>query len=245
MVICDPETGERIDLLAKGGLLHGQDTIDLPVTIGAKAQVPVRLVGQRVPEAVAAERRRNARRDRHTKTNHNTGYMRALSWNFFVTNVGPQWWSAATASAVYRLRWRIEIVFKTLKSCVQAASQLENRPMPVARVRMIILGWLIYSVLVMEPTYRYFAAQMRQQSASGMHSGTNPGPALRALSLLKYGRWLRMHYVEVLMQDSLAALTARVARHCVYDTRTDRTSYDEQRRAVGTGDPWGPATHST
>jgi hypothetical protein len=43
-----------------------------------------------------------------------------------------------------------------------------------------------------------------------------------------------MHYVELLMQDSLAAFTVRVAHHCVYDTRTDRIPYDEQRRAVGT-----------
>jgi hypothetical protein len=35
------------------------------------------------------------------------------------------------------------------------------------------------------------------------------------------------------MQDSLAAFTARVARHCVYDTRTDRTSYDEQTKGGG------------
>jgi hypothetical protein len=31
---------------------------------------------------------------------------------------------------------------------------------------MIILGWLIYSMLVMEPTYRCFAAQIRQPDAS-------------------------------------------------------------------------------
>jgi len=114
--------------------------------------------------------------------------------------------------------------------------------MPVARVRMIILGWLIYSVLVMEPTYRYFAAQTRQRGTPGPHSGTSPSPAL---SLLKYGTWLRMHYVEILMQNSLAAFIDRVARYCVYDPCTDRTTYDEQRRSVGTGDPWGPATNST
>ena len=242
VIIGDPATGERMDLLKQGGELQGKDTIDLSVTIGAETPVPVRLVGQRVPEAVAAERRRKARRDRHTKANHSADYMRGLGWNFFVTNVGPHRWTVEDAVAVYRLRWRIEIVFKTLKSCFHAADQRAKRPMPVARVRMMILGWLIYSALVVEPTYRYFAARMhRQENRSGGASGTSPGVAL---SLLKYGTWLRMHYVEILMHDSLAAFTERVARHCVYDTRTDRMSYHEQRRTVGTYDPWLHATPS-
>lgn len=223
VVLSDRETGRRIELLEKGGLLTTgdptRDTIDLKVQIGAKTPVPVRLIGRRVPEEVAAERRRKAKSDRHGRANHGAEYLRWLDWNFFVTNVGLKRWTAETASAVYRLRWRIEVVFKTLKSCFRAATQLEKRRMSACRVRLTILGWLIYSALVLEPTYRYFAAQL--------------SPRGKALSLLKYGRWLRIHYVEMLLEESLASFTDRVARHCVYEVRHDRSSYNDHRSSVG------------
>ena len=55
----------------------------------------------------------------------------------------------------------------------------------------------------------------------------------RALSLMKYCQWLRVHYVEVLTSRRLAEFVEKVARHCVYDKRHDRRNYHEQRQAVG------------
>jgi hypothetical protein len=172
-----------------------------------------------VPEEVANERRRKAKKDRHANANHSEDYMRWLGWNFFVTNVDPEIWTVEEAIDVYRLRWRIEIVFKTLKSCFEVADKLENRQMSADRVRMMVYGWLIYSALFVEPTARYFARQMARRG--------------RSLTLLKYCRWLRVHYVEVLTSRTLAEFVEKVARHCVYDKRHDRCNYREQRRGVG------------
>jgi hypothetical protein len=221
VAVSDPETGKRIDLLEEGGLLEGTDTIDLTVEIGVETSVTVRLTGQRVPEEVANERRRKAKKDRHANANHSEDYMRWLGWNFFVTNVSPEIWTIEEAIDVYRLRWRIEIVFKALKSCFEVADKLENRQMSADRVRMMVYGWLIYSALFVEPTARYFARQMARRG--------------RALSLLKYCRWLRVHYVEVLTSRRLADFVEKVARHCVYDKRHDRCNYREQRKSVGMG----------
>jgi len=221
VVIKDPETEGRIDLFGSGGLLEEKERVDMTVQIGEKTPVTVRLLGQRVPEDLASERRRKAKKDRHANANHSEDYMRWLGWNFLVTNVDRKIWTVEEAIAVYRLRWRIEIVFKVLKSCFEVAQKLEQRRMSAARTRMTIYGWLIYSALVVEPTARYFAARMARQG--------------RTLSLLKYCRWLRVHYVEVLRSRTLAAFVERVARHCVYDKRKDRRTYYEQRQAVGTG----------
>lgn len=221
VVIKDPDTGDRIDLFGSGGLLEEKERVDVTVQIGEKTPVTVRLVGQRVPEEVANERRRKAKNDRHANANHSEDYMRWLGWNFFVTNVGPEIWTVEEAIDVYRLRWRIEIVFKALKSCFEVADKLENRQMSADRVRMMIYGWLIYSALFVEPTAQYFARQMARRG--------------RALSLLKYCRWLRVHYVEVLTSRTLAEFVEKVARHCTYDKRHDRCNYREQRRGVGSG----------
>jgi len=221
VVIKDPDTGDRIALFGSGGLLEERETVDVTVQIGEKTPVTVRLIGQRVPEEVANERRRKAKNDRHANANHSEDYMRWLGWNFFVTNVGSEIWAVEEAIDVYRLRWRIEIVFKTLKSCFEVADKLENRQMSADRVRMMIYGCLIYSALFVEPTAQYFARQMARRG--------------RALSLLKYCRWLRVHYVEVLTSRRLADFVERVARHCVYDKRHDRCNYREQRKSVGMG----------
>lgn len=219
VVIKDPDTGARIDLFGNGGLLEDREMIDMTVQIGKKTPVTVRLVGQRVPEEVANKRRREAKKDRHANANHSTGYMRWLGWNFFVTNVGPETWSVEEAIETYQLRWRIEIVFKALKSCFEGADKLENRQMSADRVRMMVYGWLIYSAPFIEPTAQYFARQMARRG--------------RALSLMKYCQWLRVHYVEVLTSRRLAEFVEKVARHCVYDKRHDRRNYHEQRQAVG------------
>lgn len=225
----DPDTGERIDLSGNGGLLEraeraGLKRIDQAVKLGVDRSVQARLICRRVPEEVAERRRRKAKNDRHTKANHNDAYLRHLGWNVFVTNVGPQVWEVETALEVYRLRWRIEIVFKALKSCFQAPGQLRKRRMPPARAKMTICGWLLYSALIVGPTYRYFVRQIRRRGRTGSH---------RRISLLRYCKWLRLRYTEVLQAQTLRAFLGSVARHCVYDRRRDRDHYHEKRRSVG------------
>jgi Transposase DDE domain len=108
----DPTSQQSFDLL---GRLKRQGGFDGEVCLGA-ARHRVRLVAVKLPEAVAAERRRKARQNRDRRCRPNARSLALLGWAIFVTNVSRKVWSSKTVAQVYGLRWRIETIFKTWKS---------------------------------------------------------------------------------------------------------------------------------
>jgi hypothetical protein len=127
-LVYDPRTGAPLDLL---GLLRRQGQLDRIVGLGA-AHVSVRLVAVRLPETVAAQRRRTAKQNRDQRWQPTARHLALLGWAIFVTNVSRETWSAQTVVQVYGLRWRIETIFKAWKSHFRltevphgAAAQLE------------------------------------------------------------------------------------------------------------------------
>ncbi len=124
----DARTGQPLNLL---GALRRHGHLDRLVRLG-EAQLPVRLVAVKLPEALAAERRRKARQNRDRRCRPNARHLALLGWALFVTNVAPEVWSAKTVAHVYGWRWRIETIFKAWKSHFRltevphgAAAQLE------------------------------------------------------------------------------------------------------------------------
>lgn len=110
--LCDVRTGRSFNLL---GHLKRHGQFDGQVLLGS-AKFPVRLVAVKLPEAVAAERRRKARANRDRRCHPSARTLALLGWAIFVTNVPVKVWSARTVAQVYGLRWRIETIFKTWKS---------------------------------------------------------------------------------------------------------------------------------
>lgn len=108
----DPDTGRPLDLLR---MLRRQGHFDADVHLG-EARLRVRVVAVKLPPAVAAERRRKARRNRDRRSQPSARHLALLDWAIFVTNVPKTLWSAATVARVYGLRWRIETIFKAWKS---------------------------------------------------------------------------------------------------------------------------------
>ena len=112
VLVFDASTGQPLDLAAQ--LRQGQ-SLDRQVFLG-KERFPVRLVAQPVPEAVANQRRRKARANLDRRLNPSPKKLFLLGWNIFVTNVPRQVWPLQALQPIYRLRWRIEIIFKAWKS---------------------------------------------------------------------------------------------------------------------------------
>jgi hypothetical protein len=95
--------------------------IDQPIWIARHAGAPVgaRLVAVKKPPQAAAEARRKARRNAQRE-----GYqlsknaLIAADWVILVTSLKPEEFTTEDILALYRLRWRIELGFKRLKSLV-------------------------------------------------------------------------------------------------------------------------------
>jgi len=108
----DAVTGRSLNLL---GQLKRHGQFDGQVLLGT-SQFPVRLVAVKLPEAVAAERRRKARANRDRRCHPSTRTLALMGWAIFVTNVPRKVWCPNTVAQVYGLRWRIETIFKAWKS---------------------------------------------------------------------------------------------------------------------------------
>jgi len=96
---------------------QAEESFDCPLALGADKGLPARLLGQRVPPAVAAVRRRKLKADAKRKGQTLSARRLALAdWSLFVTNIPPEQLSLAEAFVLARLRWQIELLFKLWKS---------------------------------------------------------------------------------------------------------------------------------
>lgn len=212
VAVYEAASGGRLDLvdLSRGS---PAGVIDRMVVLGQDERVPVRLVGVRLPEAQAAQRRRKARAERHSRSHHGDHYMQWLAWSFFVTNVDASVWKPQELVQVYRLRWRIETLFKAVKSGLNAPALLQA-DLSYNRARIVLYGMVLFVLLVLLPAYR----EVMPLSAAGGRP---------AISLVKFASWLRRHLVEVWMVGLKEQLN-EILRHCRYERRRGRKNYYEQ-----------------
>lgn len=81
------------------------------------SKVPVRVIAYRVPENISAERRRTAhataKKQGRTLTKKS---LTLLDFSIFITNVPKVIWPAEIVGTIYRLRWQIELLYKSWKS---------------------------------------------------------------------------------------------------------------------------------
>ncbi len=107
---------ERLDLLAVLPQVQGQ-RLDLLVDVGAsKLLRGVRLLAERVPAEVAAQRQERIRQyaSAHSKP-VNALLLELANWTIVVTNVPASRLTFKQALALLRARWQIELLFKLWK----------------------------------------------------------------------------------------------------------------------------------
>jgi len=90
---------------------------DCQVYLGSKKRIPVRLIYERLPEKVVAQRQRKARAAAKRRgATCSQWLLDLLAWTLYVTNVPQSLASADELRMLYRLRWQIELIFKLWKS---------------------------------------------------------------------------------------------------------------------------------
>ena len=127
--------------LALAAHLRQHGTWDGPVLLGLKDRLPARLIALLLPPAVAAERRRKAWANRDRRSRPCKERLALLDWEIFITNVPPALWSAQEVAETYRLRWRIEILFKAWKSHFRLARFTNGS---AAQIQLLVYGRLLW-----------------------------------------------------------------------------------------------------
>jgi IS4 transposase len=166
------ESGQPLDIIRELQK-NTTGTIDLPIWLARnKAQpLPMRLVAVRMPKDKAmkavAEARASAK-DKGYEINPKT--LVAAEWVILVTSLARTQFSAEEVLALYRLRWRIEIAFKRMKSLIGLRSPPGKCPL-VAKVW--VLSHLI-AVLLTEAQLSAIGASPRRAPARDQDCGAQP-----------------------------------------------------------------------
>lgn len=207
----DLKSKEQIDLYAL--LKKKQNNIDKTVLIGENKQLKARLVIRKLPEPLAAERRRKAKQNRDKRVNYNKEYYYLLGYSIYITNVEVENWTAQVVEKAYRMRWQIEIIFKSWKSHFNAQMLLHSRCQNRIRVECTIYLVLLFITLFQTVLYNYFKKRIRKKYKKN-------------ISLLKLAKFIANH-IELILETKLIELEKYILKFCCYESRKDRVNINQ------------------
>ena len=147
--------GCPLDLIAELRAGNDRGLIDRPIWIKRKAGAPLamRLIAVKKSADAAAASRRKARRDAQDENRTiSKETLEAADWVILVTSLAPDEFTVEDVLALYRLRWRIELGFKRLKSLIGLKTPPGTDP---RSAKPYLLAHLLI-ILLLEPLVREF-----------------------------------------------------------------------------------------
>lgn len=204
--VFDVITKKEINLLKE---LRKNKFIDKQVLLGKEKQVKVRLIAIAVPAEQAAIRRRKAKADRDKRLNHSSEYYELLGYSIYITNITPLQCNAEEIYQLYRLRWKIEIIFKSWKSCFSLEKIIHSQCKNSIRVKCIIYLMLLYVFLFHVIWWNYNEGLVKSDEKQ------------IELSILKLAVFFRNHFAQIITTTDVK-LFKQIITHCKYDKRKDR-----------------------
>lgn len=112
----DKEPLAILDYLRK---LHseGKTSSNIKVYVGNTQRLETRLVAEKVPEHVSRQRAEKYRKK--YKKPPSKYYLDWSGYSIFITNIPEEMFSGGVIIGLYKIRWQIELVFKSLKSNIE------------------------------------------------------------------------------------------------------------------------------
>lgn len=202
VILYDLGSRKEIDLLK---LLKGKTYIDMQVLCGRDEQVKVRLVAVKLPPEQAAERIRKAKKDGKKKTNHNKEFYALLEYIIFITNVEETTWNYKEVAMAYRIRWNIEILFKSWKSGLKV-----ERMIPEAQTHTIRVESVLYLLLLYISWFQLivYASFFRVFHEKGKH-----------LSIIKAAKWMLTNTDRWMNGKVTIGMEREILYFCCYESR--------------------------
>lgn len=210
----DPVNGQTINLLE---VLEKNQTLDIILMLNNQEKTKVRLVAFPVNEEIGNIRRMKAKKDCR-KQNMSEEALKLMSWTIFITTIPSSTAGFNELLAIYRLRWRIEIIFKIWKSYMKFA-KVHN--VSQCQLQVLLLSRFIMIVVCICIIYCPFYTKIRNTSS-------------KHLSLMKFINYLFINQEMVfkalqLVKDNTAKsrpIVLAFIKYCTYDTRK-RMNYNQ------------------
>ena len=213
ILVFDQDGKTRFDLVRR---LRKDSLLDAPVCFGKKVKLFARLITIPVTDEVAASRRRKARRNRDRRMNPGKDHLFLMGWDIFITNVDCRMLSSEQIAKLYRLRWRVEILFKSWKSHFH----IMNVPKAsVKRVLAYVYATLIFIVL--------FQALVYIRLYNDLLNNKNQLSLFKLSKFVKEQSWAIMSFFR-----EPNRLDEQILYHCTYEPRKNRLNYNQLMLAL-------------
>lgn len=160
---------KELDIIALCKSLQVDELFEQAVFLGAKKRLPVRLVIQKVPAQVAAERKRKmkAKAKRQGKRISKTR-LALTELTLLITNVKPEELTAFEVLKTYKIRWQVELLFKGWKSihkfdAVHAVKPTRFLAMMYGRMIWILISMKTIQVFqqICWPKHKFWLSELK------------------------------------------------------------------------------------
>ncbi len=210
----DPLTGNSINLLEE---LEKKQKLNITVKLNNQDKTEVRLVAYPVSEEIANTRRMKAKRDCR-KHNISKEVLKLMSWTIFITTIPNTKANFDELMAIYRLRWRIEIIFKIWKSNM-AFAKVHN--VSENQLQVLLLSRFIMIVICANIIYSHYFHKVKERSG-------------KYLSMMKLTNYLVINqeiFIKclILIKHKTAecdSIVMPLTKYCTYDLRK-RLNYSQ------------------
>lgn len=208
-LLFDSISGDTIDLLKE---LEKNNKLDMEVLLNNPKKTKVRLVAFPVKEEIGNKRRMKAIKESCSKGKLSPDVLKLMSWTIFITTIPKEKANFDELMAIYRLRWRIEIIFKIWKSHMRFA-QVHN--VSANQLNVILLSRFIMIVICVNVVFYSYFFKIRQVYG-------------KYLSLTKLVSFLilnqdMLNQIIIIDRDnelkSRKSILLTLLRYCIYDTR--------------------------
>lgn len=185
--------------------------------LGITLALPVRLILLKLPSDVAEKKQVAAQKKAKDKQRPRTDtYFEYLNWVIIITNVPNTQLNWQQILDIYRLRWRIEIIFKAWKSHLNLEKIFDGKEvLNPCHITIQIYLILIWITLFLVPAYNYFTHRLHQAQCT-------------ALSLAKFTAFYRKNYQKFVNELESDYLFELIKAFCSYDKRKDSPNYFEK-----------------
>lgn len=204
--------GSKLDLIKQ---LKDTPTLDSKILAG-KDKIPLRLVVNPVDQQIAQQRRRKAKKDRDKRKNHSEAYYFLLGYDIHITNLDQNRYDTKTIGQLYRLRWRIETIFKAWKSHLKLNDTIHFNLKCAHKARIMIYSCLILSTLVQMGIYSHYCKTIYKKTK-------------KCLSMIKFTQVLKRNPLWILQSRIYdPEMENAMIRHCCYEKRVKRMNFLEK-----------------